>query len=241
MRSHTIMVLNSDESPRQLFFVIFAAAMFMHAFSVSHSGVSIRFRSNGSLFNLARLRSESQCMTTLVHEFQYADDCALIADSEEALQDSIDSFGDAASSVGLTINCKKTEVMTLQKSAVRKPLSGNGTHIPSNTSVAPSQMTSDWTRNSIAKSNVQLLLSGDYGIDSCPHMSFPTRQRYVYAMLQSPQHYSSEQKRGRFIKDTLCDCEVSNNDIYKTSSESNIPTESPMIKSLKELACPILR
>ena len=49
--------------------------------SDSPSGVSIRFRSNGSLFNLARLRSQSKCMTTLLHEFQYADDCALIADS----------------------------------------------------------------------------------------------------------------------------------------------------------------
>ena len=76
-------------------FAIFAAAMFMHAFSDSLSCVSIRFRSNGSLFNLARLLSQSKCMTTLLHEFQFADDCALTADSEEALQDSIDSFADA--------------------------------------------------------------------------------------------------------------------------------------------------
>ena len=77
--------------------LLFAAEIFMHAFSDSPSGVSIGFRSNGSLFNLARLRSQSKCMTTLLHEFQYADDCALIADSEKALQDSIDSFADAAS------------------------------------------------------------------------------------------------------------------------------------------------
>ena len=54
----------------------------------------------------------------------------------------------------------------------------------------------------------------------------------MYTKLQSPQHYSSERKRGRFIKDTLCDCDVSNNDIYEPSSVSHIPTESPMIKSL---------
>ena len=81
------------------------------------------------MLNLARLRSQSKCMTTLLHEFQYADDCALIADSEEALQDCIDSFAEAASSFGLTINCKKTEVMALQNSAVRNPLSVNGTHL----------------------------------------------------------------------------------------------------------------
>ena len=97
-------------------------AIFAAAFSDSPSGVSIRFCSNGSLFNLARLRSQSKCMTTLLHEFQYAD-------SEETLRDSIDSFADAASSFGLTINCKKTEVMALQNSTVRNPLSVNGTHL----------------------------------------------------------------------------------------------------------------
>ena len=162
-------------------FAIFAAAMFMDAFSDSPSGVSIRFCSNGSLFNLARLRSQSKCMTTLLHEFQYADDCALIADSEEALQDSIDSFADAASSFGLKINCKKTEVMALQNSAVRNPLSVNGTHLANVHSFkylgTPSQMTADWTRNSIAESNVRLLLSGDYDIDYGPRMTFLPRQR----------------------------------------------------------------
>ena len=123
-------------------------------------------------------------MTTLLHEFQYGDHCALIADSEEALQDSIDSFADAASSFGLTINCKKTEVLALQNSVVRNPLSVNGTDLAyvhsfkfSCTSAAPLQMTADWTRNSIAESNVQRLLFGVYGIDSGPRMTFLIRQR----------------------------------------------------------------
>ena len=110
-------------------FAILAAAMFMHAFSDSPSGVSICFRSNGSHFNLARLRSQTKCMTTLLHEFEYADDCALIADSEDALQDAIDSFADAASSFGLTLNCKKAEVLALHNSSVRNPLSVDGTHL----------------------------------------------------------------------------------------------------------------
>ena len=102
--------------------------MFMRAFSDSPSGVSIRFRSNGSLFNLARLRSQNKCMSTLLHEVQYADDCALIADSEEELRYSIDSFA-AASSFVLTIDCKKTEFLAHQNSAARNPLSVNGTHL----------------------------------------------------------------------------------------------------------------
>ena len=73
-------------------------------------------------------------------------------------------------------------------------------YIISSTSAAPSQMTADWTRNSIAESNVQRLLLGIYGIDSGPRMTFLTRQRLVYTLLQLLQHYSSEQIRGRFIR-----------------------------------------
>ena len=46
-----------------------------------------------------------------------------------SLQDSIYSFADVASSFGVTINCKKTEVLALQNSAVRNPLGVNGTHL----------------------------------------------------------------------------------------------------------------
>ena len=130
MRSHTIMVLNRDASSRQLFSpYLQLQCSCMPSQTRLLVCLSALIRSNGSLFNLARLRSQSKCMTTLLHEFQYADDCALIADSEEALQDYIDSFVDAASSFGLTINSKKTEVMALQNSAVRNPLSVNGTHL----------------------------------------------------------------------------------------------------------------
>ena len=204
----------------------------------------------GSLFNLARLRSQSKCMTTLLHEFQYPDDCALIADSEEALQDSVDSltFADAASSFGLTINCKKTEVLALQNSVVRNPLSVNGTHLASvglhSFRYLGSTVTYDcrldkeldcriqWATTSFGRLWDRLWSSHD--ISNKKKIS-------VYTASSLPQHYSSEQKRGRFIKDILCDCDVSNNDIYEPSSEFHIPTESPMITFLIELARPILR
>ena len=55
------------------------------------------------------------------------------------------SFADDVSSFGLTINCKKVEVIALQNSAVRNPWLANGIPLanvlPSNTSAAPSQMT----------------------------------------------------------------------------------------------------
>ena len=63
-------------------FAIFAAAMLMHAFSDSASGVSIRFRSNGSLFNMARLRSQSKYLYDTLAARVSVRRCALIADSE---------------------------------------------------------------------------------------------------------------------------------------------------------------
>ena len=117
--------------------------------------------------------------------------------------------------------------------------------IHSNTSAAPSQMTANWTRNSIVESNVQLLLLGMiYGIASGARMAFyqdKDKCTYNAAIISALCPYSSEQKRRCFIKDTLCNSDVFNNDIYEPSSVSYIPTESQMIKSLTELACPILR
>ena len=127
-------------------------------------------------------------------------DCALFADYEETLQHSIDSFADAASSFGLTINCNKTEVTGLQNSTVRNPLSVNGTHlamyIPSNTSAAPSHITAAWTRNSIAESNVQLLLSGVYGIDSVfDEMSCEDQSAITSSLLFGTETWTLYQQR----------------------------------------------
>ena len=46
----------------------------------------------------------------LITELLFADDCALLAYTEEALQHIVNHFSDAAKNFGLTINLKKTEV-----------------------------------------------------------------------------------------------------------------------------------
>lgn len=94
-------------------FAIFAAAMFTYAFRDLDDGIYIRFRTDGSLFNLARLRSHSKCTVTVMRELQYADDCALLADSEEKLQTIMNKFSEATAAFGLTINTNKTEIMSL--------------------------------------------------------------------------------------------------------------------------------
>ena len=74
-------------------------------------GVYLRSRTDGKLFNLARLRAESLCSEVCVQELLYADDSALVAQSHEDLQAILDRFVAAAVSFGLTINISKTEVL----------------------------------------------------------------------------------------------------------------------------------
>ena len=60
----------------------------------------------------------------LLRELLFADDCALIAYTEDELQSILNDFARAASSYGLTISIKKTEAMFQPKpgSSPRDPI-----------------------------------------------------------------------------------------------------------------------
>ncbi|XP_037774604.1 uncharacterized protein LOC119571296, partial [Penaeus monodon] len=66
-----------------------------YAFSQSEDGVYIHTRSDGSLFKLARLRAKTKVRQVLIREMLFADDAALTAHSEEALQRLINCFAHA--------------------------------------------------------------------------------------------------------------------------------------------------
>ena len=72
-------------------------------------GIYIRFRSDSSLFNLGRLLARTKTNEELITGPLFADDCALLAHKEEALQHIVNHFSDAAENFGLTISLKKTE------------------------------------------------------------------------------------------------------------------------------------
>ena len=74
-------------------------------------GIYIRFRTDGSLFNLRCLPARTKTIEELITELLFADDCALLAHTEEALQHIVNRFSDAAKNFGLTISLKKTEVL----------------------------------------------------------------------------------------------------------------------------------
>uniref|UniRef100_A0A8C5P9E5 C2H2-type domain-containing protein n=1 Tax=Leptobrachium leishanense TaxID=445787 RepID=A0A8C5P9E5_9ANUR len=100
-------------------FSIMYSAMLSDAFKDSTTGLPIRFRTDGSVFNLRRLQAKTKVKHNLINELLFADDCALNAASEGNMQHSVDIFADACNNFGLTINRKKTEVM--YQPAPRKP------------------------------------------------------------------------------------------------------------------------
>ena len=93
-----------------LFSVLFAA-MLLYAFRNLDTGIYIRFRTDGKLFNLRRLQAKSKVFEALVRELLFADDCALAAHTQEDLQLIMNQFAEACKLFGLTISLKKTEVM----------------------------------------------------------------------------------------------------------------------------------
>ena len=95
-----------------LFSMMFTA-MLTDAFQDSDSGINIRNRTDGKLFNLWHLQAKTKVHFDKLRDFLFADDCALNADSPEDMQNSMDLFSIACTKFGFTISTKKTEVMYL--------------------------------------------------------------------------------------------------------------------------------
>ena len=93
-----------------LFSMMFAA-MLMEAFKDSSTGIPIRYRYDGNLFNLRRLQALSQVNETKIRDLLFADDCALNAATEQEMLREKDQFSSACDDFGLIINAQKMEVM----------------------------------------------------------------------------------------------------------------------------------
>ena len=92
-------------------FSIFFSNMLREAKENLSDGIYIRFRTDGSIFNLRRLLARTKTIEELITELLFADDCARLAHTEEALQHIVNRFSDAAKNFDLTISLKKTEVL----------------------------------------------------------------------------------------------------------------------------------
>ena len=74
-------------------------------------GVYVRYRLNGSLLNLSRLQAHSKTQERLIQNLLFADDAALVAHTERALQRMTSCFPDASLLFGQEVSLKKTEVL----------------------------------------------------------------------------------------------------------------------------------
>ena len=94
-------------------FSIFFSMMLLVAFKDSDDGIRIKSRPELRLCNITtgHFNAETKVIISNIRELLFADDCALVADSPEALQRLCDCFSKASQRFGLTISIKKTEVL----------------------------------------------------------------------------------------------------------------------------------
>ena len=92
-------------------FSLMFSAMLTDAFRDMDLGIGIRYRFDGSIFNLRRLQAKTKVSKDFINDLLFADDCALNATTETDMQRSTDTFSAACDNFGLTISTKKTEVM----------------------------------------------------------------------------------------------------------------------------------
>ena len=68
---------------------------------------------DGDLFDLRRLKSKTKIFTKYIREAQYADDIAIFTNDGTALQCLLSAYSNLSLKMGLTINIKKTETMSV--------------------------------------------------------------------------------------------------------------------------------
>ena len=103
--------VKQGDIPAPTLFSIYFAVMLSYAFQDCDTGVFIRFRTSGKVFNLRRFNTKLKTFQSLVRELLFADDADLVANTAEDMQLIMDIFSRACLVFGLTINLKKTKVM----------------------------------------------------------------------------------------------------------------------------------
>ena len=92
-------------------FNLFFTCVLRQAVGNIHEGVYVRFRYDGSTFDLRRLSAKTKTLNSLIQEALFADECALMAHKLGDLQAMLNRFSDASKQFGLTISPEKTEVL----------------------------------------------------------------------------------------------------------------------------------
>ena len=91
-------------------FALYLAAM-LYELPANSPSIELRYRFDGSLFNLARSKARTKTSYLRITELQHADDNATPASSPEELQQIADFFHAAYERFGMEVNSNKTKVL----------------------------------------------------------------------------------------------------------------------------------
>ena len=91
-------------------FSLYMAAMF-NEIPPGAPSIDVRYRLDGGLFNLARLRARTRTSTISVREMQYADDNATPSQTADELQRTANLYNTAYERFGMQVNTDKTKVL----------------------------------------------------------------------------------------------------------------------------------
>ena len=94
-----------------MLFGSFFGLLLKHALDTTTEGIYFRTRSDGRLFNLARLRANTKVRNDIIRDMLFADDAAVATHTQEEFQSLTDCFSQACKDFGLTISLKKTNVL----------------------------------------------------------------------------------------------------------------------------------
>ena len=93
-------------------FGIYFAVLLQYAFKESPGNVYLHWRTDGSLFNLTRLKAKTKITESNIRDLLFADDAALVAHDETTLQELMNRLSSACKSFALEISSSKTVTMT---------------------------------------------------------------------------------------------------------------------------------
>ena len=94
-------------------FSMVSAAMLRDASQDNDDGIQLKYKTDGGVFKLRRLKAKTKVKVATLRELLFADDCALNTNSntEVEMQQCMNHFSSACDNFGFTISTKKTEVM----------------------------------------------------------------------------------------------------------------------------------
>ena len=87
------------------------SAMLVDACQDSDTGISIRYRFDGNIFNLRRLQAKTKVQTDGLDDLLYADDMDKNASSVAKMQKAMDQVSQSCDNYDFTVSRKKTEVV----------------------------------------------------------------------------------------------------------------------------------